>query len=232
MVATTKAKAKPKAKASLKPTRKAKKVTASSKPAPKKPVVKKPAAKQLPKTKGSSKEGEKTLKLPPKRSAVLLAGPHEDVSSDSSDTDIPNPGYVSGADSPAPRARASTKYHAASANDAPTSPPGHSPSPHPSLEVDYEESEPDVLRVDHEDGEVEWSPNGCSIRGAPCLPRLWWRWNVPDSWRRPCLAETTRPLRCRSPRSSPMPVSTRESLLSCFSPRIGSTWPIVLIRQN
>ncbi|KAE9161934.1 hypothetical protein PF005_g19161 [Phytophthora fragariae] len=154
MVATTKAKAKPKAKASLKPTRKAKKVTASSKPAPKKPVVKKPAAKQLPKTKGSSKEGEKTLKLPPKRSAVLLAGPHEDVSSDSSDTDIPNPGYVSGADSPAPRARASTKYHAASANDAPTSPPGHSPSPHPSLEVDYEESEPDVLRVDHEDGET------------------------------------------------------------------------------
>ncbi|KAE9060967.1 hypothetical protein PF002_g19118 [Phytophthora fragariae] len=105
--------------------------------------------------KGSSKEGQKTLKLPPTLSAVLLPGPHEDVSSDSSDTDIPNPGYVSGADSPGPRARASTKDHAASANDAPTSPPGCSPSPHPSLEVDYEESEPDV---DHEDGEVEWSP--------------------------------------------------------------------------
>ncbi|KAE8975202.1 hypothetical protein PF004_g15314 [Phytophthora fragariae] len=113
--AAAKAKAK-KTPASPKPTRKAKKVTASSKP-----VVKKPAAKQLPKTKGSSKEGQKTLKLPPKRSAVLLPGPHEDVSSDSSDTDIPNPG----------------------------------PSPHPSLEVDYEESEPDL---DHEDGEVEWSP--------------------------------------------------------------------------
>ncbi|KAE8978589.1 hypothetical protein PR001_g24793 [Phytophthora rubi] len=129
------------------------------KPAPKKPVVKKPAAKpaakQLPKTKGSTKEDQKTLKLPPKRSAVLLPGPHEDVSSDSSDTDIPNPEYVSGADSPAPRARTSTKDHAASANDAPTSPPGRSPSPHPSLEVDYEESEPDV---DHENGEVEWSP--------------------------------------------------------------------------
>ncbi|KAE8959189.1 hypothetical protein PR003_g31746 [Phytophthora rubi] len=155
-VAATKAKAKVKAKtpASPKPTRKAKKVTASSKPVVKKPAAK-PAAKQLPKTKGSSKEGQKTLKLPPKRSAVLLPGPHEDVSSDSSDTDTPNPGYVSGADSPAPRARTSTKDHAASANDAPTSPPGLRPSPHPSLEVDYEESEPDV---DHEDGEVEWSP--------------------------------------------------------------------------
>ncbi|KAE8975692.1 hypothetical protein PR002_g25531 [Phytophthora rubi] len=156
-VAATKAKAKVKAKtpASSKPTRKAKKVTASSKPAPKKPVVKKPAAKQLPKSKGSSKEGQKTLKLPPKRSDVLLPGPHEDVSSDSSDTNIPTPGYVSGADSPAPRARASTKDHVASSKDATTSPPGRSPSPHPSLEVDYEESEPDI---GHEDGEVEWSP--------------------------------------------------------------------------
>ncbi|KAE8906596.1 hypothetical protein PF003_g9245 [Phytophthora fragariae] len=153
-VAAAKAKAK-KTPASPKATRKAKKVTASSKPAPKKPVVKKPAAKQLPKTKGESKESPKTPKLPPKRTDVLLPGPHEDVSSDSSDTDTPNPGYVSGADSPAPRARTSTKDHAASAKDAPTSPPGRSPSPHPSLEVDYEESEPDV---DHEDGEVEWSP--------------------------------------------------------------------------
>ncbi|KAE8972600.1 hypothetical protein PR001_g26555, partial [Phytophthora rubi] len=81
-----KAKAK-KTPASPKATRKAKKVTASSKPAPKKPVVKKPAAKQLPKTKGASKEGQKTLKLPPKRTDVLLPGPHMDVNSDSSDTD-------------------------------------------------------------------------------------------------------------------------------------------------
>ncbi|KAE8875268.1 hypothetical protein PF003_g40608 [Phytophthora fragariae] len=153
-VAAAKAKAN-KTPASPKATRKAKKVTASSKPAPKKPVVKKPAAKQLPKTTGTSKEGPKTPKLPPKRTDVLLPGPHEDVSSDSSDTDTPNPGYVSGADSPAPRAWTSTKDDAASAKDAPTSHPGRSPSPHPSLEVDYEESEPDV---DHEDGEVEWSP--------------------------------------------------------------------------
>ncbi|KAE8975038.1 hypothetical protein PR001_g25824 [Phytophthora rubi] len=137
-VAAAKAKAK-KTPASSKPTRKAKNFFEARCQA----------------AKGSSKEGQKTLKLPPKHSAVLLPGPHEDVSSDSSDTDIPNPGYVSGADSPAPRARTSTKDHAASANDAPTSPPGCSPSPHPSLEVDYEESEPDV---DHEDGEVEWSP--------------------------------------------------------------------------
>ncbi|KAE9163560.1 hypothetical protein PF005_g30394 [Phytophthora fragariae] len=77
--------------ASPKATRKAKKVTASSKPVVKKPTAK-PAAKQLPKTKGVSKEGPKTLKLPPKRTDVLLPGPHEDVSSDSSDTDTPNPG--------------------------------------------------------------------------------------------------------------------------------------------
>ncbi|KAE8878662.1 hypothetical protein PF003_g37224 [Phytophthora fragariae] len=232
-VAAAKAKAK-KTPASPKATRKAKKVTASSKPAPKKPVVKEPAAKQLPKTKGVSKEGPKTLELQPKRTDVLLPGPHEDVSSDSSDTDTPNPGYVSGADSTAPRARTSTKDDAASAKDAPTSPPGRSPSPHPSLEVDYEESEPDV---DHEDGEVEWSPKRITDaqrvihREAPCLPRLWWQWNAPDSWRSPCLVETTRPLRYRSPRSSPMPVLTRESLLSCFSPRIGNTWPFVLIRR-
>ncbi|KAE8883983.1 hypothetical protein PF004_g29502 [Phytophthora fragariae] len=153
-VATAKAKAK-KTPASPKATRKAKKLTVSSKPAPKKPVVKKPAAKQLPKTKGASKEGPKTLKLPPKRTDVMLPGPHEDVSSDSSDTDTPNPGYVSGVNSPAPRARTSTKDDAASAKDAPTSPPGRSPSPHPSLEVENEESEPDV---DHADGEVVWSP--------------------------------------------------------------------------
>ncbi|KAE8986801.1 hypothetical protein PR003_g9075 [Phytophthora rubi] len=148
-VAATKKKAKAKTKtpASPKPARKTKKVAASSKP-----VMKKPAAKQLSKKKGSAKE---SLKLPPKRSDVLLPGPHEEVSSGSSDTDTPNPGYVSGADSPVPRTRASTKDHAASANDATTSPPGRSPSPHPSLDVDYEESEPDM---DHEAGEVEWPP--------------------------------------------------------------------------
>ncbi|KAE9322863.1 hypothetical protein PR003_g17117 [Phytophthora rubi] len=153
-VAATKAKAK-KTPASPKPTRKTKKVTAYSKPAPKKPVTKKPAAKQLPKKKVPPKESPKALKLPPKRTDVLLPGPHEEVSSDSSGTDTPNPGYVSGADSPAPRARVSTKDPAASAKDATASPPGRSPSPHPSLEVDYEELEPDI---NHEDGEVEWSP--------------------------------------------------------------------------
>ncbi|KAE8915935.1 hypothetical protein PF003_g147 [Phytophthora fragariae] len=140
-----------------KPASKKPKVAAAKAKAKKTPASPKATrkAKKLPKMKGESKEGPKTLKLPPKRTDVLLPGPHEDVSSDSSDTDTPNPGYVSGADSPAPRARTSTKDDAASAKDAPTSPPGRSPSPHPSLEVDYEESEPDV---DHEDGEVEWSP--------------------------------------------------------------------------
>ncbi|KAE8876953.1 hypothetical protein PF005_g20283 [Phytophthora fragariae] len=153
----TKMKAK-KTPASSKPTRRAKKVTASSKPASKKPAGKKPAAKQLPKKKDTAKESHKTPKLPPKRTGVLLPGPHEEVSSESSDTDTPNPGYVSGADSPvadvpqAPRARAPTKDHAASANCSITSPQGRSPSPDPSLQVDYEESEPDV---DHEAGEVE-----------------------------------------------------------------------------
>ncbi|KAE8907685.1 hypothetical protein PF003_g8281 [Phytophthora fragariae] len=118
-VAATKAKVKAKTPASPKPTRKTKKVAASSKPAPKKP-----AAKQLPKKKGPTKESQKALKLPPKRTAVLLPDPHEEVSSDSSDTDVPNPGYVSDADSPVPRTRASAKDNAASANDATTSPPG------------------------------------------------------------------------------------------------------------
>ncbi|KAE8892155.1 hypothetical protein PF005_g3065 [Phytophthora fragariae] len=161
-VAATKTKAKPKkTPASPKPPRKTKKVTASSKPAPKKPVVKKPAAKQLPKKKDTVKENPKTPKLLPKRTDVLRPGPHEEVSSESSDTDTPNPGYGSGADSPvadipqAPRARAPTKDHAASASCAITSPQGLSPSPDPSLQVDYEESEPDV---DPEAGEVEWSP--------------------------------------------------------------------------
>ncbi|KAE8908771.1 hypothetical protein PF003_g6830 [Phytophthora fragariae] len=96
-VATTKAKAKPKPKAKAKvpatpkSTRKTKKVAASSKPASKKPPVKKPAAKQLPTKKGSAKEAPKTPKLPPKRTDVRLPGPYEEVSSDSSDTDTPNP---------------------------------------------------------------------------------------------------------------------------------------------
>ncbi|KAE9033480.1 hypothetical protein PR001_g10139 [Phytophthora rubi] len=126
----TKAKKTP---ASSKPTRRAKKVIVSSKPAPTKPVVKKPAAKQLPKKKVTAKESPKTPKLPPKRTDVLLPGPHEE----------------------APRARAPTKDHAVSANCTVTSPQGRSPSPDPSLQVDYEESKPDV---DHEAGEVERSP--------------------------------------------------------------------------
>ncbi|KAE8902690.1 hypothetical protein PF001_g7343 [Phytophthora fragariae] len=163
-VAATKTKAK-KTPAPRKTTRKGKKVTAPSKPAPKKPApkkpaVEKPAAKQLPKTKGTTKESPKAPKLPPKRTDVLLPGPHEEVSSES-DSDIPNPGYVSGAESPvagvpqAPGARAPTKDHAASATCTIASPEGRSPSPNPSLQVDYDESEPDV---DHEAGEVERSP--------------------------------------------------------------------------
>ncbi|KAE9280898.1 hypothetical protein PR003_g27830 [Phytophthora rubi] len=148
--AAAKSKAK-KTSAPPKSTRKTKKVAASSKPASKKPSVKKPAARQLPKKKGTPTESPTALKLPPKRSDVLLP----EVSSGSSDTDTPNPGYISGANSPVPRTRASTKDHAASTNDAATSPPGRSPSPHLSLDVDYEESEPDM---DQEDGEVEWSP--------------------------------------------------------------------------
>ncbi|KAE8962362.1 hypothetical protein PF011_g29423 [Phytophthora fragariae] len=87
-VATTKAKAT----ASPKSTRKTKKVTASAKPALKKLAVKKPAAKQLPTKKGSAKEDPKTPNLPPKRTDVLPPGPYEEVSSDSSYTDTPNPG--------------------------------------------------------------------------------------------------------------------------------------------
>ncbi|KAE8915288.1 hypothetical protein PF005_g12360 [Phytophthora fragariae] len=172
----TKAKAK-KTPASPKPARKTEKMTASSKPAPKKPVVKKPAAKQLPKKNVSAKED---LKLPPKGTDMLRPGPHQEVSCDSFDTDTPNPGYISGGDSPdadvpqAPRARAPTKGHAASANCATTSPRGRCPSPDPSLRVDYEESEPDV---DHVAGEVEWSPpriteaQGVLHPGSPMSPK-------------------------------------------------------------
>ncbi|KAE8991631.1 hypothetical protein PF005_g20122 [Phytophthora fragariae] len=172
----TKAKKTP---ASSKPPRKTKKVTASSKPAPKKPLVKKPAAKQLPKKKGAAKEGTKTPKLPPKRTDVLLPGPHEEVSSESSDTDTPNPGLIDDAGSAAsrhsnaPRASASSPPRPDKANAATTPPQRRSPSPDPSLQVDYEESE---SNKDHEVGE-----------------------NAPEPWRRPCLAETTRPPAAQEP---------------------------------
>ncbi|GMF51868.1 unnamed protein product [Phytophthora fragariaefolia] len=136
---------------SKKPTRKTTKTTAPSKPAPKKPAVKKPAAKQLPK-KDATKETRRTARLPPKRTDVLLPGPHEEVTSDSSDTDTPNPALVTGADPPvgdapqAPSAQTSPTGPAASANSATTSPPKQSPSPDPSLRVDYEESESDMDR--------------------------------------------------------------------------------------
>ncbi|GMF31576.1 unnamed protein product [Phytophthora fragariaefolia] len=142
--------------ASTKPTRK---TTASSKPAPKQPAVKKPAAKQLPK-KNTTKETRRTTRLPPKRTDVMLPGPHEEVSSDSSDTDTPNPALVTGAGLPvgdasqAPRAQTSTTGPAASANSATMPPPKRSPSPDPSLRVDYEESESDM---DCEAGDVEGS---------------------------------------------------------------------------
>ncbi|GMF33639.1 unnamed protein product [Phytophthora fragariaefolia] len=148
---------KKKASASTKPTRKTTKTTASSKPAPKKPAVKKPAAKQLPK-KDTTKETRRTARLPPKRMDVLLPGPHEEVTSDSSDTDTPNPALITGTDPPvgdasqAPRAQTSPTGPAASANSATTPPPKRSPSPDPSLRVDYEESESDM---DREVGEVD-----------------------------------------------------------------------------
>ncbi|GMF51731.1 unnamed protein product [Phytophthora fragariaefolia] len=156
---------KKKTSASTKPTRKTTKTTASSKPTPKKPAVKKPAAKQLPKKKDAMKDMKETrrnARLPPKRTDVLLLGPHEEVSSDSSDTDTPNPALVTGADPPVgdapqpPRAQTSPTGPAASANSAITPPPKRIPPPDPSLRVGYEESEPDM---DCEAGEVEgpWS---------------------------------------------------------------------------
>ncbi|GMF22926.1 unnamed protein product [Phytophthora fragariaefolia] len=90
------------------------KTAASSKPATKKPAVKKPSAKQLPKKEDTTKETRRTPGLPPKRTDVLLPGPHQDMSSDSCDTDTPNPALVTGADPPvcdasqAPRAQTST----------------------------------------------------------------------------------------------------------------------------
>ncbi|KAE9328350.1 hypothetical protein PR003_g15805 [Phytophthora rubi] len=144
--------------ASLKPTRKTKTATASSKPAPKKAAAKKLAAKQLSKKKGAAKEGPKTPKLPPKRTYVLLPVPHEEVSSESSDTGIPNHGLVTydgplaSHDREAPRASTSPPPHPAMANFVTTPPQGRSPSPDPSLRVGYEESESGRV---HEAGEVE-----------------------------------------------------------------------------
>ncbi|KAE8879782.1 hypothetical protein PF005_g16400 [Phytophthora fragariae] len=225
--AKTKAKKTP---ASSKPPRRTKKVTASSKP----------AAKQPPKKKGSAKEDPKTPKLPPKRTDVLRPGPHEEVSSDSSGTDTPNPGYVSGGGSPvvdvpqAPRARAPTKDHAASANCATTSPQGRSPSPDPSLRVDYEESEPDV---DHEADEVERSPPRITDAQRVLHP------GSPMSPKTVVVVERSRLLDASMSRRDDPPAAasepqiitnagaTRESLLSCFSPSIGSTWPIVPVRR-
>ncbi|GMF57195.1 unnamed protein product [Phytophthora fragariaefolia] len=117
---------KKKTSASSKPTRKVTKTTASSKPTPKKPAVKKPAAKQLPKKEDATKENRKTTRLRPKRTDVRSPGPHEEVNSDSSDTDTPTPRLVTGVDPPAVdapqalRARTSTTAHAASANFATT----------------------------------------------------------------------------------------------------------------
>ncbi|KAE8977841.1 hypothetical protein PF011_g23488 [Phytophthora fragariae] len=172
--AATKAKTK-KASASSKLTRWTKKVTASSKPA-----SRKPAAKQLPKKKGTAKEGPKTPKLPPKRTDVLLPAPHEEVSSESSDTDTPNPGLIDDAGpaasrhSNAPRASASSPPRPAKANAATTPPQGRRPSPDPSLQVDYEGSESDKY---HEVGEAEWSPPQITIAqrvihpGSPMSPK-------------------------------------------------------------
>ncbi|GMF57315.1 unnamed protein product [Phytophthora fragariaefolia] len=157
--ATPAASQKKKTSASKKPTRKTAKTTASPKPAPKKPAVKNPAAKQLPK-KDAPKEARRTSRLPPKRTNVLLPCPHEEVTSDSSDTDTPNPALGTGDDSPvgdasqAPRAQSSPAGPAASATSATTPPPMRSPLPDPSLRVDYEESEPDM---DREADEIEES---------------------------------------------------------------------------
>ncbi|GMF23835.1 unnamed protein product [Phytophthora fragariaefolia] len=156
---TPAAQKKKKTSASKKHTRKTTKTIPSPKPVPKKPTVKKPTAKQLPK-KNAPKEARRTLRLPPKPTDVLLPGPHEEMTSDSSDTDTLNPALVIGADSPAgdasqaPRAQASPAGHAASATSATTPPPKRSPSPDPSLRLDYEESEPDM---DREGREVEES---------------------------------------------------------------------------
>ncbi|GMF49818.1 unnamed protein product [Phytophthora fragariaefolia] len=117
-----------------------------------------------------------------KRTDVLLPGPHEEVSSDSSDTDTLNPALVTGADPPvgdasqAPRAETSRSGPAASANSAITPPPKRSPSPDPSLRVDYEESESDM---DREAGEVEGSGSSPPLTdeqrvlhlGSPMAPK-------------------------------------------------------------
>ncbi|GMF44028.1 unnamed protein product [Phytophthora fragariaefolia] len=136
---------KKKTSASTKPTRKTAKTTASSKPAPKKPA-------------------DRAAASEPHGCAV--AGPHEEVTSDSSDTDTPNPALVTGAyppvgdESQAPRVQTSPTGPAATANSATTPPPKRSPSPDPSLQVDYEESEADM---DREAGEVEGSGSSTQL---------------------------------------------------------------------
>ncbi|KAE8899578.1 hypothetical protein PF003_g16339 [Phytophthora fragariae] len=206
-VAAAKAKAK-KTPASPNATRKAKKVTASSKPAPKKPVVKKAAAKQLPKTKGASKESPKILKLPPKRTDVLLPGPHERGREQRLELGRPRRTMRF------PRRTRRLPLRGIVRRRI-----------HPWRWTTRSRSPTWTTRTERSSGRPSGSlmPSGSSIREAPCLPRLWWRWNTPDSWRSPCHVETTRPLRCRRPRSSPTPVSTKQSLLSYFSPRIGNT---------
>ncbi|GMF41065.1 unnamed protein product [Phytophthora fragariaefolia] len=114
------------------------------------------AAVQKKKTSASKKPTRKTTKT----TASSKPAPKKGITSDSSDTDTPNPALVTGAGSPvgdasqAPRAQASPAGPAASANSATTPPPKRSPSPDPSLRVDYEESESDM---DREAGEVEES---------------------------------------------------------------------------
>ncbi|KAE9008439.1 hypothetical protein PR003_g15941 [Phytophthora rubi] len=164
----------------------------------------KPAAKQLPKKRGTAKEGPKTPKLPPKRTDVLLPGPHEEVSSESSDTDTPNPGLIddtgpaASRHSNAPRASVSSPPRPTKANAATTPPQGRSLSPDLSLQGDYEESEPDM---DHEVGEVERSPQRITVaqrvihQGSPMSPKT-----VVGGGTRPILGgvhvSTRRPARC------------------------------------
>ncbi|KAE8976834.1 hypothetical protein PR001_g25303 [Phytophthora rubi] len=132
------------------------------------------------KKKGFAKEGPKTPKLLPKRTDVLLPGPPEESSSESSDTDTPNPGLIDDAGSAAsrhsnaPRVSALLPARPDKANAATTQPQGRSPSPDPSLQVDYEESESDK---DHEVGEDECSPPQIAVAqrvihpGSPMSPK-------------------------------------------------------------
>ncbi|GMF43508.1 unnamed protein product [Phytophthora fragariaefolia] len=232
---------KKKTSASVKPTRKSTKTTASSKPAPKKPAVKKPAVKQLPKKKDATKETRRTARLPPKRRDVLLPGPHEEVSSDSSATDTPSPALVTGADPPvvdasqAPRAQTSMTAPAASANFATTPPPKRSPSPDPSLRVDYQESEPDM---DREAGEVEgpWSSPPLTDEqrvvhpGSPMSPK------TVASVARACVLEEVLSRRVDPPPATPEPQVITNACVddlpppSCCGPKLDRTCATVPAR--